>query len=77
MNTELLFFGQLTDVTNTGMLRLQGATDTDHLLKMLYEKFAGLKGKKFAIAVNNIIIEKNTKLSHNDKVALMPPFSGG
>ena len=76
MNISVIFFGQLTDITNSSKIKLI-ATDTDTLLKNLYDKFPGLRSAKFIVAVNNNKIEQNQQLDNNAIVALMPPFSGG
>ena len=75
---EVLLFGQLTDITKTGALQLQESfTDSDALLQHLYVQFPGLKAATFVVAVNGRVIQQNTPLTANGKVALLPPFSGG
>jgi molybdopterin synthase sulfur carrier subunit len=77
MKVNLLYFGQLTDITKNSSQQFDDIKDTESLLSKLYEQFPKLKNIKFTIAVNNNIIEKNTALVDNATVALMPPFSGG
>ena len=53
------------------------ATDTAVLKAALQIEFPALADKKYAIAVNNKVISDTKRLSENDVVALMPPYSGG
>ena len=77
MQINILFFGQLTDITDTGTIMLDNIADTSALIKMLHEKFPALATSKYVIAVNKKIITGNTLLTNNCTVALLPPFSGG
>jgi molybdopterin converting factor small subunit len=52
-------------------------TDTDSVCEKLKADFPELNNLSFAIAVNQILITKNTALKYGDEVALMPPYSGG
>lgn len=77
MPMEILFFGQLTDITGTARIEVPAITDTDALKKVLIEKFPGLQAAKYSIAVNKKIVHEATVLNGQEVVALMPPFSGG
>jgi molybdopterin synthase sulfur carrier subunit len=77
MKTEVLFFGQLTDITGETSMMLEGVQDTNALQAELVTRFPALQQAKFRIAVNNRIIDNNTTITEGSKVALMPPFSGG
>lgn len=74
---ELLFFGQLTDITGVSSISWEDTTDTDALVKSLIEKYPALAQSKFRIAVNNKMIAAATKITTGSKIAFMPPFSGG
>jgi molybdopterin synthase sulfur carrier subunit len=74
---EVMFFGQLTDLTGAGRIEIEGAADTDQLLHQLIEKFPALSSSTYRIAVNNKMINGNTMIDSESKIALMPPFSGG
>jgi molybdopterin synthase sulfur carrier subunit len=74
---EVMFFGQLTDLTGTGRIEIEGAADTDQLLRQLIQKFPALSSSTYRIAVNNKMINGNTMIDSESKIALMPPFSGG
>ena len=71
------FFGQLTDITGSTNLQLADAVDTESLMNILLQQFPALADVKFAIAINNTIVNTNTGLSEADSIAFMPPFSGG
>jgi len=77
MDIQVMVFGQLTDITGSGMISVQDITDTKSLLAFLKEKYPKLSHTKFAIAVDKKIIIENTVLNPASSVVLMPPFSGG
>jgi molybdopterin synthase sulfur carrier subunit len=77
MDLQVMVFGQLTDITGSGMIGVQDVTDTNSLIAALKEKFPKLAGTKFAIAVDKKVIRENTVLNPASTVVLMPPFSGG
>ena len=74
---ELLFFGQLTDITGVSSMPWEETADTDALVKSLIEKYPALAVSKFRIAVNNKLIASTTTISSGSRIAFMPPFSGG
>lgn len=77
MTTEVLIFGQLTDITSAGKLQVEDAVDTNTLLEKLKAIHPGLAAAKFVVAVNSQVVKENTVLSPGVQVALLPPFSGG
>ena len=77
MKVNILFFGQLTDVTDTTNLVLEDINDTSMLIQQLYKTYPALITKKYVIAVDSKVVEENTLLTDNCTVALLPPFSGG
>ncbi|MEO6230029.1 MAG: MoaD/ThiS family protein [Ferruginibacter sp.] len=77
MKVNILFFGQLTDVTGTTNLVLEDINDTSMLIQQLHTTYPDLLTKKYVIAVNATVAEENTLLTDNCTVALLPPFSGG
>ena len=74
---EVLFFGQLTDLTGVTTLSCDHVADTDQLMTQLNEKYPALATATFMIAVNNRMITGNTVIEPGSKIAIMPPFSGG
>lgn len=75
MDLQIIAFGQIAEIT--GKELIVSAQDTESLKKILVQKFPALSDKKFEIAVNKKMIVENVKLTKNDIVALMPPYSGG
>lgn len=77
MSIEVLFFGQLTDVTACTSLIIENPGSISQLKKNILQQFPDLNKSKFTIALNNKMIENDEVISENSKIALMPPFSGG
>ena len=75
MLVKVIAFGQISEIT--GRQFTIDATDTEELNLLLKTKYTELAEKKYAIAVNKKIISGIAKLTENDEVALMPPYSGG
>lgn len=74
---EILFFGQLLDLTGVSSVQLSGIPNLDALQKELHQRYPGLSGKTYRFAVGNKLVEGNIPLDDADKIALLPPFSGG
>jgi molybdopterin synthase sulfur carrier subunit len=77
MEISLLAFGQIAEITGKSTWKMTGIKDTENLIHNLEEQFPGLIKMKYSIAVNKIIIQRNTVLNESDTIALLPPFSGG
>ena len=77
MNVNVLFFGQLAEITGKNELLLEGIHDTEQLVDRLHETYPALKNVRFACAVDRKIVRSNTSLHEKSTVALLPPFSGG
>ena len=77
MRVKVLIFGQLTDITGLSEIHLDNVTDRDELIKKLNQQYPGLEDSKYAIAVNNKVVNQNTPLTDSSIIALLPPFSGG
>ena len=77
MQTNIIIFGQLTEITGTGNLVLTGITDTNALIKQLNRKYPALEGAKYMIVVDKKVVTENMVIGEYNTVALMPPFSGG
>ena len=74
---NVLFFGQIADITGNTDLQVEDVADTATLIKKLQTNYPALSNSKFAVAVNKKIILGNTELQKDFEVALLPPFSGG
>jgi molybdopterin converting factor small subunit len=77
MEIQVMVFGQLTDITGSGMIGVKDVTDTNSLVAALHARYPKLADTKFAIAVDKKLIRENTVLNPASTVVLMPPFSGG
>lgn len=76
MTTQIIIFGQLTDITGN-TLTLDNVPDTNTLVQELHNRFPLLAKAKYVIAVDKKLVQSNTPLSSESTVALLPPFSGG
>ena len=79
MSTKLnvKVYGQLEDITGSGIISTENVPDTDLLLEKLYAQYPLLKTKKFLIAINKKIITGKTEIDGKADIVLLPPFSGG
>ena len=77
MKIELLFFGQLTDLTGTTVVMLDHIPDTDTLKHHVFDMYPSLQQAKLMIAVNNKLVTENEVIPEGAKIAFMPPYSGG
>lgn len=73
---NVLLFGRLAEICGQHNYVFE-LSDTDSVCEKLKADFPELKHLSFAIAVNQVLIAKNTTLQYGDEVALMPPYSGG
>ncbi len=73
---NVLLFGRLAEICGQSSFFFDMA-DTDTINEKLRNDFPELQQLSFAVAVNQILISRNTALKNGDEVALMPPYSGG
>lgn len=76
-NTQVFFFGKLTDITGSTAMHLPAVADTDQLQQHLQERYPLLRQATYVITVNKKVIRQCTPLPKDAEVALLPPFSGG
>ena len=69
-------FGKLADLAG-GSVSVDNVADTDSLINALHKDYPALTNTKYVVAVDKQVINGNTVLNKNSKVALLPPFSGG
>jgi len=77
MRINIIFFGQLKDITGSKNLVVEEMDSTDKLILHLNAVYPELINKKYLIAVEKEIISSDTVLNNNDTVALLPPYAGG
>jgi sulfur-carrier protein len=77
MKINVYFFGILTDITGTSEQELSEVENVSSLKSWLWRNYPKSKEMDFQIALNNKIIEGKSDFKNGDKVALLPPFSGG
>jgi len=77
MKLEIISFGKISEFITWQEIEVSEINNTDQLQQYLETSFPKLSGMKYKLAVNQNIIQSNQQLTDNDKVAIMPPFSGG
>ncbi len=77
MRINLLSFGSLTEIVESGLINDNDLTDSDALKDYLLKNYPEIADKKFVMAINKTVIRENTNLTDLDTVAILPPFSGG
>jgi sulfur-carrier protein len=77
MKVKVLFFGVLSEVTETGIKFYEGANSIGQLKLRIADDYPEIVHYDFRISVNNEIINSDTLLSDGDEIALLPPFAGG
>ncbi|SDZ84118.1 molybdopterin synthase subunit MoaD [Arachidicoccus rhizosphaerae] len=74
---EVLFFGNLTEVTGESSIRLWDVEDTDSVEQIVLNRYPELRKQMYLIALDRQLIHTNRLLKNNHTIAFMPPFSGG
>jgi len=77
MKIKVLLFGILEETVGRNFIEIEGASDTDSLIKKAKETNAVFIRSGFVVAVNKKVITTNQILNENDEIAFLPPFSGG
>lgn len=75
MVIKIIAFGQIAEIT--GKEFSAAVSNLNELKSNLIDQFPILGEIKFAIAVNQKLVNENYIFTENDTVALMPPYSGG
>lgn len=76
MKIKVLLFGQLAEAAAPEM-EISDVKDTDQLVQEINKRFPVLSDMHYRIAVDKNLVTKNTILSNESAVALLPAFSGG
>ncbi|NTE02036.1 MoaD/ThiS family protein [Agrobacterium tumefaciens] len=77
MKLEIISFGKISEFISHQQMEIQYVANTDQLKTYLETSFPELAGMKYKLAINQNMIQSNQPLKNEDKVAIMPPFSGG
>lgn len=77
MKINVLLFGSLAEATGKSQIEINNVLDTETLKSKFISEFPKLEKYKFVIAVNKLVVNKNTMFKEGDTVALLPPFAGG
>ncbi len=74
---KITLFGILSQLINKQEIEIEICSDTEQLLNLIFENYPLLKNQNFSIAVNYQIVNEKKIINPQDKIALLPPFSGG
>lgn len=77
MQIEVLFFGELAEITGETTISFEYFEKLNDLKNAVLETYPKLKNKSFQLAVNNCLTNENITLKEQDKVVFLPPFAGG
>ncbi|MCX2429487.1 MULTISPECIES: MoaD/ThiS family protein [unclassified Pedobacter] len=77
MKLEIISFGKISEFIRQQQIEISDVINTDQLKSYLETSFPQLAGMKYKLAINQNVIQSNQSLKNEDKVAIMPPFSGG
>jgi len=77
MEIKILAFGEIAEVIGNSEMKINDLKNTNELNVKLIELYPALASIKFAMAVNQKVVQSITMLNNADVVALLPPFSGG
>ena len=77
MKVKVLFFGVLSEVTETGMKYYSDVKSVEHLKQRISDDYPEIVHYNYRISLNNEIILSDEPLSDGDEIAFLPPFAGG
>lgn len=77
MQIEVLFFGQLTDKVGCHRTMIANPGNIAAFKEAIETAYPLLKNAKYMVALNNKMVSDDNTIQNLDKIALMPPFSGG
>ena len=77
MKLEIISFGKISEFIHHQNIEVSNVTTTDELQNYLEQVYPQLIKMKYKLALNHNIVQANQILTNEDKVAIMPPFSGG
>jgi molybdopterin converting factor small subunit len=74
---QVLAFGRLSNLGVEGVEVPTDVTDSDALRRFLGIRWPELNAPGVLLAINQMLVRRNTALSPDDEVAFLPPMSGG
>jgi len=74
---KIQLFGCLIEAIGKAQIEITGINDLFSLRKKLISEFPQLRKYSFVTAVDQKIVKENMMLNSQQKIVLMPPFSGG
>ncbi len=78
MKVKILFFGVLSELTNSNQIIIENIDSLQNLISLLENKYEKLKSHKYQISLNKEIAHNtDILLKDMDEIALLPPFAGG
>lgn len=77
MKVQVLFFGELEEITGCSHRQVQGVEDTMMLTDIMVADYPALANRKYLLAVNEQVVDEKIFLQDADVVAFLPPYSGG
>jgi len=77
LQIKVLFFGSLIDVVGQDEMVITEIADSIELENYLLQRYPEIKGHRYAISINQKIMEGQSNLNDMDEVAIIPPFQGG
>ena len=77
MEIQIISFGKISEFIRNQKIEVSDTSNTDELKGYLERSFPMLQNVKYNLALNNKIVQENLPVADRDKVAIMPPFSGG
>ena len=77
MQIQVLFFGVLADITQTGFKHYSGVRSFGDLRLRIEDDFPEIIHYNYRVAVNNELIDNEPVLRDGDEIAFLPQFTGG
>ncbi len=77
MSLQVQVFSHLAELCQSAELEAPMCSTVAQLRQHLESVFPLLSSETYAVAVNLRVAEPSTELQAGDKIALLPPFSGG
>lgn len=72
------YFGQIAEVTNKTSEYLDVETSSvETIINQLNHVYPSLKSQDFNVAADQKIVDRETEISGEVELALLPPFAGG